>query len=781
MGSFFGKFLTTRKRLNLQLTPLRIAVYYACIGFIWLLVLSVKMFHSLLNDPAAAISTLEIVNTIFILFSAWLLYYLISKSQFGVNERKEALHRLNRFLKAYSECNQALIRADDEMQLMQSICKTIVEAGEYRVAWVGLADNDVYKTIRPIVQWGDEQGYLKSLDTSWSTTDRGRGPTGTAIRTGKPVVAQFIKFDPKWELWREEALRHGFSSSMSLPLKIHDQTFAALVIFSGEECAFDDIEVTLLTELADDLSYGITSLRAGLDRKKIEKERKLLASVIEQANESILLFDEEGIIRYANPAAETITGFQPQALIGHNIYELEEQGPNKIFCAAFIKTISRGENNTGHFTFTRKDGILFEIEMIIWSVADAVGSVINYVALIRDVSYEIQLERQLRQSQRMEAIGTLAGGIAHDFNNSLASIITCSEIALDETTPGEPLQELLDVIHQSALRGKKLVKQILTFSRKGEQERQEVHVESVVKECLKLLRASLPASIEIRLAIGDDLGLVFSDPTLIHQIVMNLCTNSVHAMRGQPHGLLEIWLENMECDRVVCGRFSELQPGRYIRIAVKDNGHGMDEKTMERIFDPFFTTKGLAEGTGLGLSVIHGIVKSHNGAITIASEPGTGAVFTVYLPRMNVTSSSDDFNPVPIDSGNECILVVDDEESLLFSSEKMLTQLGYQIVACNDPLQALDDFRDSPDRFDLLITDQTMPGMRGTELAYEITRIRPELPVILCTGHDPLLSGAANGDGKIAECITELAFKPLERSELAAIVRRVIDAAALRK
>ena len=769
-----------KKLFDLQLTPLSISVYYACIGCIWLLVLSVRVFTSFLYDPFS-FSLFEINNILFVLFTAWLLYYLISKSQVGMKERKDALSRLNRSLKAYSECHQALMRGTDEHQLMQSICRTIVDVGEYRVAWVGIADDDPEKTIRPVVQWGDESYYLTTLQASWSDSDRGRGPTGTAIRSGETVVAQYIEFDPKWDLWREEALKHGFASSISLPLKIDGHTIGALVIFSGEPCAFDDDEVKLLVELADDLSYGIGSLRANAERRKIEKERKLLASVIEQANEGILLFDSMGMIRYANPAAETITGCQPQSMIGHNIHELEYQGSNKIYCDAFMRAISRGENNAGHFTYTRKDGILIEIEMIIWSVADDYGSVSNYVALIRDVSYEVQLERQLRQSQRMEAIGTLAGGIAHDFNNSLASIITCSEMALDEVSPGEPLHELLDVINKSALRGKNLVKQILTFSRRGEQERQEVHVESIVKECLKLLRASLPGSIELRLNIGDNLGLVFADPTQVHQIVMNLCTNAVHAMRNQPHGLLEIWLENADDDVFAGSRLSDVQPGRFIRITVRDNGHGMDEKTMERIFDPFFTTKGVSEGTGLGLSVIHGIVKSHNGAIIAASEPGKGATFKVYLPRITAKESTDDDKPVSINSGSESILVVDDEEALLYSAEKQLRQFGYQVVARSNPLQALDDFRANPERFDLLITDQTMPDMKGTELAYEITRIRPGFPVILCTGHDPFLSGATREDGQLADCITELALKPLERSELAAIVRRVIDESALRK
>ena len=765
------------KILKIRLTPFSIAVFYACIGGIWLLVFFSKVVTYLFRDPVP-LEVVELNHSVFILVTAWLLYVLIRKSESDIKQRKEALSRLNRSLKAYSECHQALIRASDEMQLMQDVCRTIVDVGGYRVAWVGWAENDEEKSIRPVAQWGDEKGYLKSLRASWSNTDRGRGPTGIAIKSNKPVVAQYIEYDPKWELWREDALQHGFMSSISVPLIDNGRAFAALVIFAGETEAFDVDEVKLLSELADDLSYGITALHAAVERKIVGKEYMLLASVIEQAKEGIFLFDGEGVIKYVNPAVESITGRPPQAMIGHNINTLEYQEYNRIFYEAIMKAISRGEENAGRFLYKRKDGVMLEIDVNIWSVSDSSGTVISYAALARDVTHEVQLERQLRQAQRMEAIGTLAGGISHDFNNSLASIITCSEMALDEVPAGSPLQELLDVILKSGLRSKNLVKQILTFSRQGEQERQEVQVELIVNESLKLLRASLPASIEIRADLGREPGRVFADPTQIHQIVMNLCTNAVHAMRGQPHGVMEIRLENVDVgpDSSLVVGLGTLAPGRYLRLTVKDSGHGMDAKVMERIFDPFFTTKTLAEGTGLGLSVIHGIVRNHGGTITVVSEPGRGAEFCVYLPRTDTVMAVEAADRCAASTaGSECILLVDDEESLAFASQKMLNRLGYQVVAWSDPRKALQMFRSEPDRFDLVITDQTMPHMNGTELARELTCIRPDIPIILCTGYDLVASGAATCDGETAEYITEVAIKPLERVEIAALIRRVLD------
>lgn len=763
------------KKFNLHLTPLSIVTFYACIGGVWLLLSYSKIFTNLFINQTA-FSLHEVKNIVFILLTSWLLYFLIKKSESDIKHRKNALSKLYRALKAYSECHQILIRADNEIQLMQNICRTIVEVGGYRVAWVGVAEHNNEKIIRPVVQWGDSQGYLNNLNVNWSDSDRGRGPTGTAIKTGKPVVVKYIEYDPKWELWRENALRHGFRSSISLPLTFGGRPFAALVIFSGETRAFDVNEVKLLSELADDLSYGISTLRANIERMKVEKEYSLLASVIEQANEGIFLFNGEGVIQYVNPAVEKITGLTPLAMIGHNINTLENMEPNRQFYEAVLKGIPRSTQQAGHFQYKRQDNVMFELDVTTWSVSDGSGNAISYVALIRDVSNEMQLERQLRRAQRMEAIGTLAGGIAHDFNNTLASIITCSEMALDESPQGSTLHELMDVVLKSGLRGKNLVKQILTFSRQSEQERQEVRLDLVVSECLKLLRATLMPTIEIRLHIDIKLGLVFADPTQIQQIIMNLCTNAVHAMRGQAYGEMDIWLDNIDIDSFSVTNFGNLAPGHYLCLTVRDNGHGMDESTIDRIFDPFFSTKGHSEGTGLGLSVIHGIVSNHGGVITVESQPGQGSQFKVFLPRLDKCSNvTRDATSSTIMSGTECILLVDDDANLVFGTELMLKQLGYKVIARTDPLVALQLFLTAPEQFDLIITDQAMPHMSGTELARELTRIRPDIPVILCTGYDTISSSGSDDIGETAEFISELALKPLIRGEIATMIRRVLD------
>jgi PAS domain S-box-containing protein len=759
-----------------RLTPLNITIAYSIIGVAWGAISC--LFPAVSSHKSDLYLGAEIVNNgFFILGTAGLLYLLLKRGEYETASGRNSLFRVNRALKTFSDCNQALIRATEELHLMIDICRTIVEVGGYQMAWVGIAEQNAWKTVRPVAHWGDESSYLERLDITWSDTDRGRGPTGTAIRTGATCVVQNILFDASWALWREEGLRHGFKSSISLPLLSDGHPLGALVIYAGEKRAFGPEEVKLLEDLANDLSYGIATLRMNAQRKKVEKERKLLASVIEQSMEGLILFDADGTIKYVNPAIETITGHGPQEIIGKNIQILEGDELTGDFYRAIWQALSRGEERSGHFIQKGKGGDFYEIDATLWSISDEVGSVSNHAVLIRDVTHEVLLERQLRQAQRMEAIATLAGGIAHDFNNNLASIITCTEMARDDVPPDSPLRELLDVVLKSSHRGRNLVKQILTFCCQGEQERQPVQIESIVNECINLMRASLPTSISIRINIDEKPGLIMADPTQIHQIIMNLITNAGHAMRTKG-GVLEIGVANVRLDGSAASGCPDLVAGRYLKLTVKDSGHGMDAKTMERIFDPFFTTKSQAEGTGLGLSVVHGIVRNHGGAITVSSWPDTGATFEVLLPRVEqIWQDAARETPTAESGGSERILFVDDEEDVVFAGKKSLERLGYQVVIARDGLDALRIFREEPESFDLVITDQTMPAMTGTELSRELLQIRPDLPVILCTGLGSTAEKVLQCENDDLSCIREVALKPLNRKELAEIIRRVLAGA----
>ena len=749
---------------------MNISLLYALVGVLWV-VLPSQFFAILSHEPTVYRRMEDLYNGLFIIVTAWGLHFIIHNNEAAIRRRQQTLRRLNRALKAFSECNHTLIRATEERELMNSVCEIIVKVGGYRLSWVGLAQNDKEKTVLPVAQYGDEGGYLDTLRVSWSDTETGRGTTGIAIRTGMPSVAQHIITDPRWEPWRERALKYGYGSAISLPLVDENGIYGALVILSGEPGAFDREEMKLLEELADNLSYGITALRRNEERKKVEKERKLLASVVEQAMEGIILFDSDGTIQYLNPAAERITGYVQQEM-GQGALDGDR---NRKLYEAIWDTLSRGEERVSHFIYEGKEGVQYEIDPTIWAVSDSNGKVSNYAALIRDVTREIHLERQLRLAQKMEAIATLAGGIAHDFNNNLASIITCTEMAREDVPPNSPVRELLDVVLKAGYRGRNLVKQILTISCQGEQEKQPVQVELIVEECLKLLRASFPATIDIRKNFAEHLGVVLADPTQIHQIVVNLCTNAAYAMRDKG-GVLEISVANMDLDAEAAAEFQDLQAGRYLRLTVRDSGTGMNPEIIERIFDPFFTTKKKSGGTGLGLSVIHGIVRNHRGAITVDSKLGEGATFHVYLPRIDSSKEVMKGDP-PSETlkGSERILFVDDEEDVAFAGGKMLQRFGYEVVVKRDGLEALELFRSNPYDFDLIFTDQNMPNMTGTELTQEVLAIRPDMPIVLCTGLGPAASGILNKKDKRALGIREVVVKPLDQSEMAKIVRRALE------
>ena len=380
------------------------------------------------------------------------------------------------------------------------------------------------------------------------------------------------------------------------------------------------------------------------------------------------------------------------------------------------------------------------------------------------------LEEHLRHTKKMEAIGTLAGGIAHDFNNILAAIIAYTELASLKASNSDSLKRNLDEILKASNRAKDLTKQILLFSRQAEQEQRPIKIEFVVKEILKMMRASLPTTIEIRQNIKTGLAPILSDSTEIHRILMNLCTNAAHAMQKKG-GVLEVTLSDIEIDKKTAAQNLDLNPGQYQILTVSDTGHGMDSSVIERIFDPFFTTKKHGEGIGMGLAVIHGIVKSCGGAITVNSEVRKGTTFKVFFPAIEIetTMESEHYEPVP--HGKERILFVDDETALVIAGRQLLEGLGYKVIAKTNAIEALETFREQPKSFDVVVTDMTMPKMTGEDLSKEILAIRPDIPIIICTGFSEVISEKkAKAIG-----IREFIMKPILRKDMAKIIRRVLD------
>ncbi len=435
----------------------------------------------------------------------------------------------------------------------------------------------------------------------------------------------------------------------------------------------------------------------------------------------------------------------------------------------FIKEIQvSGEAQGLEMDFKAKDGSTLNTLMFAKIIQIAGKKYI--LTIFIDVTDKKRLEARLTQAFKMEAIGTLAGGIAHDFNNILSPIILYTEMLLEDTSSDNPLRFNLEEILSASMRAKGLTKQILTFSRQTEQERIPLLINPIIKEALKLLRSSFPSTIKIRQNIEAEGGVVLADPTQIHQILMNLCTNAAHSMRIKG-GLLEVGLADVDLYSEGAVRISNLKPGQYVKLTVSDTGTGMESNVKERIFEPYFTTSGKGEGTGLGLAVIHGIVKSYGGTITVDSEPGRGTVFEVFLPKIEKHISSKPAFTVQVPGGTERVLLIDDEPSILEALQQMLERLGYKVDARRSSIEALKVFRAAPDEFDLVITDYTMPEMTGADLAKAVMDIRPDVPVILCTGFSEQI------DERKSKAIGIRAFvmKPIVVEEMAATVRKVLD------
>ena len=428
------------------------------------------------------------------------------------------------------------------------------------------------------------------------------------------------------------------------------------------------------------------------------------------------------------------------------------------------------------------DTSLTLLSIVLLNTANALES-LEFYSLLRNQNENLEkmveertqtlakYERQLQQVLKIQAIGTLAGGIAHDFNNILFPIVGYTELTMDEVPDDSVAHNNLEEVLKAAHRAKDLVQQILTFSRQSGQERKPVKVHLIIKEALKLLRASIPASIEIINKIDDDCHPVMGDATQIHQVIMNLCTNAYQAMQDKG-GTLEVNLSEVDVGYEETVKKIGMQPGKHLQLLVRDEGCGMDAVVLDRIFEPYYTTKEQGKGTGLGLSVIHGIVKNHRGDISVTSSPGKGTTFKVYLPVTEDADIANEFEPSNgAAKGNERILLIDDEEQIVSMEQQMLENLGYEVTARTDSTKALKEFSEQPQNFDLVITDMTMPQMTGDELAQKLLDIKPDIPVILCTGFNEDITE----EKALSMGIQKFVMKPVIKNDLATTIRTVLD------
>ncbi|MBX3728320.1 MAG: PAS domain S-box protein [Candidatus Sumerlaeia bacterium] len=507
------------------------------------------------------------------------------------------------------------------------------------------------------------------------------------------------------------------------------------------------------------------------ERRKADQERTRLAAAIDQLAEGVEITDADGVILYINPAYERLTGYHRAEMLGKkpSILKSGEHPPE--FYRQMWETISSGQVWTGRFINRRRTGELLHEEATITPLLDRDGRIVNYVSVKRDVTGELEVENRLRHSQKMEAIGVLAGGIAHDFNNILQGILGFAELARNETATDNPTHQMLREIEIAGQRAAELVSQILTFSRDRDLTRKPLDLNPVVKEALKLLRGSLPSTIEIHHELDAGCGTVMANPVQIHQVLMNLGTNAYHAMR-QNGGRLHVSLRHIRLDEDRARLMPHLQPGSYALLEVSDTGTGIDPAIIDRIFEPYFTTRDKTDGSGLGLATVHGIVRAHGGEITVHSIVGKGTTFQVYLPLGAEPAAPEPAHATlpEVVTGHPLVLFVDDEDAVVRLSRLRLQRIGCCVEAYLDSRQALRAFLEAPDRFSLVITDQTMPNLTGIELARNILELRPDIPIILCSGYSDVVD-----ENKAREAgIRGYLGKPFRMQELTAAVQAAL-------
>jgi PAS domain S-box-containing protein len=488
-------------------------------------------------------------------------------------------------------------------------------------------------------------------------------------------------------------------------------------------------------------------------------------TLMETMAEGSLTVTIDGTILYCNQRFAEMLKTPLNKIIGSSFQEIMSSEGWRTFKGLLDASEKKGCR--GEYYLTTSEGQ--EIPVVASARALQLRDGESFCIVVTDLTEQRTLEQKIRQSQKMEALGTLTAGVAHEFNNILAAVIGFTELARDRLKEGSREVEHLDRVFAAGLRGRELVKQMLMFSRKTPQEKKPLRLSSVINETIKILRPSTPATIAIRVNIKKESGMILADSSQIQQVLMNLATNAAYAMRRKG-GTLYIELDDFSVPPDVVDPHG-IKPGNFILLRVRDTGVGMTESVRTRIFDPFFTTKEQGEGTGLGLSVTHGIVEESGGYVMVESRPGEGTTFSLYFPMIPEKEWIEDITAKAIVTGHERILFIDDEEPLAYIGQEMLTELGYQVVSGTSAREALGIISRDPSRFDLLITDQTMRDMTGMELAKEVLAIRPDIPVILCTG----FSHMANEESAKAQGIKGFVMKPLTKREIAEAIRKALD------
>jgi PAS domain S-box-containing protein len=673
--------------------------------------------------------------------------YLVMAASDITERRRESskLLRVTRALRTLGKCNEAVAHAAGEQELVQEICRIIVHDGGYRMAWVGYGEQDDKKIIKKIAAFGHDEGYINHIDATWAETGTGRGPMGAVVRTGRACLIGNIRDCADFPQGKEEALTRGYASVLGLPLKLQGVTIGGIAIYAGEIEAFDSEETKLLEDLAGNVSYGIMSLRLreehSIAERSLARTLHELESIMLAIPDILFRTDLNGNLLTWNKALEKFSGLSPEKLLQRPVASFFAERDRPALSRALAACVREGKSELEFSLHDRRGTqVLFNGRAVLMrgengAPAAILGTARDITEHRRAEQNERALQAQLLQSQKMEAIGQLAGGIAHDFNNILTAIIGYGNIVLKKLPESDKLRVYLENMLSASNRAANLTRSLLTFSRKQPINPQPVNVNTVVQNVEKLLQRVIGEDIELKTDLQPEIASVLVDSGQLEQVLINLATNARDAMPGG--GILALCTRMAEIGDRYIRTHGYGRAGKFVVIAVSDTGTGMPEETRRRVFEPFFTTKDVGKGTGLGLSIAYGSIKQHNGYINVASSPGEGSVFEIYLPAVEKTSSEvkSRGQDLPAPKGTETVLLAEDDAAVRSLEKNLLEDSGYRVIEAIDGQDAIEKLRLHGSEIRLLISDVIMPKKSGGEVYEEAKRIHPAVKALFASGY----------------------------------------------
>ncbi len=685
----------------------------------------------------------------------------------ALHEYRQALKTRTDLYSMISQTSQAAIARTTEAELFDDVCRIAVQTGHFRFAWIGVPDSG---KLRPIASFGDDHGYMSNLVVTLDPSDaRSLGPGGKAFATGAAMVVNDFASAAYTTPWHDFARDAGFASCAAFPFIEHGNVVAVMIVYAADRDFFVDELLETVSEVAPIVSFALNAFATRRERERGDTQLRLQDRAIRAVAQGICIVDvatPDSPMIFVSPGFEHLTGYSASEVLGRNCRLLQGAETDPATVETLRRAIAGGENCTVEILNYRKDGAQFWNELTIAPVRDASGALTHFVGVQSDVTERRRLEEQVRQSQKMEAVGQLASGVAHDFNNLLTVVAVCSDMLVSALHEDDPSRELAIEIQRAGERAGALTRQLLAFSRKQVIAPRILDINGVVTDSEKLLRRLIGEHILLTTRLHEPLASVLADAGQVEQVLINLVVNARDAMPGG--GTITIATSGVS----LCEATRGVSAGDWVTLEVSDSGTGMDEATRAHIFEPFFTTKGVGKGTGLGLATVLSIVETANGHVTVDTQLGRGTTFRVHLPC--VTSASEIsvvHTSEVLPRGTETVLLAEDDDAVRTLGQRILERCGYRVLLAADGAEALAHAREYAGPIDLLVSDVVMPHLGGRQLAEAVRSVRPDVRVLFVSGYtddEVLLHGVVHAEVAVLQ-------KPYSLVALAQMVRRVLD------